>query len=803
MKYGYFDDDNQEYIITDPKTPVRWINYIGTIAFGGFVDHTGGCLICKGDPALNRITKYMPQLPASSFNGSTLYLRTKQGSRYKVFSPFFVPTLDPYDSYECHVGLGYTRIVSEFYGIRSDVTIFVPTEGDRVLWDIQLSNLSRDTLKVDVIPVIEYTHPDALKQFTNADWVPQTMQSKRVENGDYSILIQYPFMLRDLRVNYFTSNYPASSFETDRKAFLGDNEYRTWANPLSLEGAELGCSEALRGDNIAALMHHVNLLPDGESTRLVLQLGQLEDLEAALPSIERYRQPETVDAAKKDLADFWQEYLSRCQVETPDGRMNAMLNVHNPRQCYITKNWSRYLSLYQLGYGDRGIGFRDSSQDVLGIMGNAPMEAKELIRMLLRVQKRDGSTMHQFNPITMIANEGDSRFEEEAPKYYSDDHLWIVLAVSAYLKETGDMDFLNEKVPFYDKDKDEQPIEDGSIREHLHRAIEFTRNDTGAHGLPLAGFADWNDSTNLRKGAESLFVANLYGRALLRMIELTQYMGDVDQAEAYLVYYDEMRQRVNQHAWDGDWYLRYFDADGTPLGSKTNTHVKIYANGQSWALLSGFAPPDRAQRALDSVYNHLNTPHGIKLSTPGFDGYDTDKGGVTTYPPGTKENSGIFLHTNPWVMIAETMLGNGDRAFQYYAQINPAAKNESIDQFECEPYVYPQNVLADEHPQFGLARNSWLTGTAAWVYHAAIKYILGIRPTYTGLLVDPCIPHAWDGFKVIREFRDARYEIVVNNPNHVSKGVECMLVDGVEIEDHIIPVHQDGKIHSVVVTLGE
>jgi cellobiose phosphorylase len=802
MKYGYFDELNWEYVITDPRTPVRWINYLGTITFGGFVDHTGGCLICKRDPALNRITKYVPQLPSSSFNGSTLYVRIKDGSGYRLFSPFFVPTLDPYDLYECHVGLGYNRIVSEFYGIRSDVTIFVPIDGNRVLWDIRVSNVSGGDVEVDLIPVIEYTHPDALKQFTNADWVPQTMQSKLVETGDYKVLIQYPFMLRDIRVNYLTSNWKASSFDTDRKAFLGENEYRTWANPLSLERAELGCSEAMRGDNIGALMHHMGRLLGGESTRLIVQLGQTEGIEAALPFIERYRQPKAVDAAKSDLADFWREYLSKYQVETPIASMNNMLNVHNPWQCYITKNWSRYLSLYQLGYGDRGIGFRDSSQDVLGIVGNAPTEAKEMIRMLLHVQKRDGSAMHQFNPITMIANEGDSRFEEEAPNYYSDDHLWVVLAVSAYLKETGDLDFLNERVPFYDKDKDERPIEEGSVHEHLRRALEFTRNDTGKHGLPLAGFADWNDSTNLPKGAESLFTANLYGRALLRMIELSQYLGDVDQAEKYLDDYDEMRHRFNQHAWDGDWFVRYFTVDGTPLGSKINTHVKIYANGQSWAVLSGFAPPDRARQALDSVYARLNSQHGIKLSTPGFDGFDPDRGGVTTYPPGAKENSGIFLHANPWVMIAETMLGNGERAFQYYNQINPAAKNEAIDQFECEPYVYPQNILADEHPQFGLARNSWLTGTASWAFQAATKYILGIRPVYTGLLVDPCIPREWDEFKVSREFRGARYAIIVKNPNHVNKGVKWIQVDGVEIEGHIIPVHQDGKTHSVIVTLG-
>lgn len=804
MKFGYFDEENREYVITNPKTPVKWINYVGTLAFGGFVDHTGGSLICKGDPALNRITKYIPQLPASDFKGETLYLRFKQGSGYKVFAPFFVPSLDPYDRYECRVGLGYTRIVSEFYGIRTDVTIFVPEAQACVIRDIKVTNVSDHALEIDLIPVVEYTHPHALKQFTNADWTPQTMQSKLVgQAGGHSILIQYPFMYRDTQINYFTSNGPVSSFETDRRVFLGQNEYGSWANPLSLQEPELANSEARRGDNVAALLHHLGRLEPGASRRLITQLGQAPSVGAAQPTIERYRDPQEVEAAFAALTQFWQDYLSQCQVETPDSSMNRMLNVHNPRQCYITKNWSRYLSLYQLGFGARGIGFRDSSQDVLGILSHVPQEGKALIRQLLHVQKRDGSAMHQFNPLTMIANEGEAQEEEAAAKYYSDDHLWIILAVVAYLKETGDLAFLDEIIPYYEKDKQEQPIETGTVLDHLRRAIDFTRANVGAHGLPLAGFADWNDTVNLPAGAESLFTANLYGKALLEMTELARHQGDSAAVQQYNAYYDEMRQRVNQHAWDGDWYVRYFDADGSPLGSRANRHGQIYTNGQSWPVISGFAPTERARAALDAVYAHLNTRDGIKLSTPGFDGFDPTKGGVTTYPPGAKENGGIFLHANPWVIIAETMLGNGDRAFAYYDQVNPAAKNDRIDEYECEPYVYAQNVLGDEHPQFGLGRNSWLSGTASWMYQAATKYILGARPTFAGLAIDPCIPHEWDGFRVVRQFRQARYEIELQNPAHVCQGVKSVLVDGEPIQGNVLPIFQDGQTHQVVVTLGK
>jgi cellobiose phosphorylase len=797
VKYGYFDDEKREYIITDPKTPVKWINYVGTLAFGGFVDHTGGLLVCKGDPALNRITKYIPQLPSSEFKGTTLYLRFRQGGEFKVFSPFFVPTLDAYDLYECHVGLGYTQIVSEFYGLRTEATIFVPLGDSRVICDIKITNVSDQFIEIDAIPVVEFTHFDALKQFTNADWVPQTMQSRVYEDRNgLKILTQFAFMRRDTAVNYFTSNHPVSSFESDRARFLGDNEYGTWANPLSLQGDELSNYEANRGDNIAALLHHLGRLQPGETKRLITQLGQEESIEKALPLINEYRRGEKVDAALAEMSRFWDAYLSRLQVETPDADMNRMLNIHNPRQVYITRQWSRYLSLYQLGLGARGIGFRDSSQDVMGVVANAPEGAKALIEKLLHVQKRDGSAMHQFNPLTMVANEGHSLEVKGAPRYYGDDHLWGVLAIAAYLKETGDLGFLEQVMPYYEKDDDGQPIESGTVWDHMQRAIAFTRSNVGAHGLPLLGFADWNDTVNLRAGAESLFVANQYGRALQEMIELARHRGETATVQQYTAWYEKMRQRVEAQAWDGGWYVRYFDTDGSPIGSHTNDQGQIYANGQSWPVISGYASPERAAMALDAVHARLNTSNGIKLSRPGYDGYDPLKGGVTTYPPGAKENGGIFLHANPWVMIAETLIGRGDRAYEYYCQINPAAKNDQLDEFECEPYVYSQNILGDEHPQFGLARNSWLTGTASWTYQAGTQYILGIRPTLVGLQIAPVIPSDWPGFKARRIFRGVTYRIAVTR---TGKGNAVSLkVDGQPMEGDVVPLPPDGQTEVVV-----
>lgn len=802
MRYGYFDESNREYVITDPRTPVKWINYIGTRHFGGFVDHTGGALICKDDPSLNRITKYIQQMPSSDFKGETLYLRITTTDGYRVFSPFFVPTLDLPDRFECRVGLGYTRIVSEFAGLRTTMLIFVPQAACCEIRDIEVTNIGDRPVTVDAIPVVEYSHPDALKQFTNADWLPQTMQSRAAADGEYMILVQYPFMNRDTRINYLTSNRPVSSYETERRRFLGDNEYGTWKTPLSLMQPELNNSQAMRGDTMAALLHHLGTLQPGESARLITQLGQAASLDEAMPDIRRFRDPAVIEREMDGMAAFWDRYLAAQQVETPDRSMNAMLNIYNPRQCYVAKTWSRYLSYYQLGLGSRGIGIRDSSQDLLSVMASVPDEAREFLLTLLSFQKRDGSAVHQFNPLSMEGSAGDSIEMEDRPHYYSDDHLWLILAAAAYLKETGDLALLGQIVPFYEKDKQGTPVESGTVLEHLKRGAAFTRKDVGRHGLPLLGFADWNDTVNLPTGAESLFTANLYGAALNELVALVEFLRDGGLADEFRAAYREMQSRVEAAAWDGEWYVRYFDHQGEPVGSAANEYGKIYLNGQTWPVISGFASPEQARKAMDSVYRMLNTEYGIKVSTPGFNGYDPKYGGITTYPPGAKENAGIFVHPNPWAIIAEAMLRNGDRAYQYYAQVNPAARNDRIEVYECEPYVYAQNVLSDAHPQFGLARNSWLTGSASWCYQAATQWILGIRPEYGGLRIDPCIPAGWKGFSVVRRFRGRVYRIEVRNPHGVCRGVARMVVDGEVVEGNLVPVGLEERECRVEVVLG-
>jgi len=614
-------------------------------------------------------------------------------------------------------------------------------------------------------------------------------------------LEQYAFMKRDTAVNWFAVTVPAASFDGDRKRFLGRHEYGSWAAPDALKNERLSNSECLRGDTIGALQVALGTLKPGESRRFAALLGQAGSVDDALPVLRKLTDPIVRDAAFVQLARGWDEFLDVLSVKTPDPAFDSMVNVHNPRQCHTTKNWSRDLSLYQLGLGGRGMGYRDSSQDVLGAMPLMPGECRDLIEKILTVQKCEGNAMHQFLPSTMEASVGDSHERPDRPHWYGDDHLWPVFSVAAYVRETGDLAWLDKELPFYEKGPDKKPLESATVYQHLKRALAFTRSHRGSHGLPLLGFADWNDTVNLPAGAESLFLANQYGKALLDMAEIASARKDLGYRAWLDEAYREMKAAVEKTGWDGQWYVRYFDDRGNPIGTHRSEKGKIWINSNTWAVLSGFASAERAQTAMESVNQHLNTKFGLKLSAPGYNGFDPAIGGVTTYPPGAKENGGIFLHTNPWAIMAETVLGHGDRAFQYYTQINPAAKNDSMETYEAEPYCYPQNILGDEHPQFGLARNTWLSGTSSWMYVAATQWILGLRPEIGGLRIDPCIPRAWSGFTAVRRFRGVTYTITVANPQKVSKGVAQMHVDGVPVAGNLLPP-ATGLEHDIKIVLG-
>jgi len=776
--FGHYDDVAREYVVTDPRTPCKWVNYIGTLDFGGFVDQTGGLNICRKDPANNRITGYKIDTPANAMRGNTLYVRLRNADgTYAIFSPFFTPTLTPFDRFECRMGLGYNKWIVQMNGLELEIKMFVPAGALQVLTDLKVRNLSAPAdVQVDVIPLVEFSHPDALKNLTNADWVPQTMKGKAV--GD--VITQYPHMAEGRRANFLTANRPMDSFTTDRNKFLGSHGYGTFSEPEGLMAEHLDNYEALRADNgnsIAAILYRLGTIAQGQESRIIVQLGQSTSVQAAAESIARFQDPKHVDAAFKELNDSWRAYLDHLRdVETPDTALNKIINTLGPRQNHATFFWSRYLSLNQLGYGgDRGIGVRDTNQDLLGVLPYMPDKAREMIEKLLSVQRFDGSSMHQFNPLTMKASIGEGHAGTEQD-FYSDDHLWNVLAVVEYVKETGDTAFLGKLIGYYEEGGDEK--KHGTVLEHLHRALAFTLGNLGRHGLPALGWADWNDAFNM-EGAESVFSACLYGKALLEMQELMDVLGDAKSAQGYAEDYDRMKRNVNKVAWDGDWYVSYIDKDGLPVGSKKNVEGQIYLYTQAWAVISGFASPERAARAMQSVQDKLDTKHGIKIMTPA---YQKMQPGISasTYTPGLKENGGIFLHPNPWAAIAETMLGHGERAMQIIDRINPLKKDTKT--YECQPDVFVQNMASDEHPQFGLARNPWLSGTVSWVNQATTKNILGIRPTFTGLMIDPTIPQNWPGYTATRVFRGVACHLRVERGD-----TTVMMVDGKTVEGQVVP----------------
>ncbi len=783
MKFGYFDQRANEYVITRPDTPTPWINYIGSGKYGGIVSNTCGGYSFHKDPQNRRILRYRYNNIPVDRPGRYIYIRDTASGEY--WNPGYQPSQKKLDAYSCRHGLGYSSIEGEYKGIAAGVTYFVPDDRDFEIWLVKVKNTLNITKKIQVYSYAEFCFWDAIADQQNVDWVQQINQG-RYEDG---LITWHPHHVSKSTA-FIATGEKVSSFDTNLESFIG--KYRSEANPIALEHGACSNSISLRMNGVGAFCIDVEL-KKGEEREIVFILGYSENKENLRKEIKEYLSPKAAHEALERLKGYWENYLGKLKVQTPDEEMNLFLNMWNQYQCKTTFNWSRFVSLYQLGLA-RGMGIRDSAQDTLGVVHTIPGEAKLLILKLLKCQYTDGRAYHLFFPLTGEGGSGDAPVKKF--DWYSDDHLWLILAVNAYIKETGDFDFLNEKVLYNDKKTE------GTVLEHLNTALEFTSNNLGPHKIALAGRADWNDTLNLDMGkgnAESVFTSMLYCRALIEMSEICDYIGKKEDVKKYKELLEAMKKTINDTCWDGEWYKRAFDDDSEPLGSKKNKFGKIFINSQSWAVLGGVATGEYARKCLDSVEKYLNTKYGIVTMYPAYTEFDETKGGITTYPPGAKENGGIFLHTNPWVMIAEIMLGNGDGAFQYYKQIMPASRNDNAEHFEVEPYVYPQNILGKEHQQFGIGRNSWLSGTAAWNLVAASQYILGVRPGYDCLIVDPCIPKAWDKFKVIRVFRGATYDIEVQNASRVNKGVKTIIVDGNETDK--IPVFPEGTVHDVKIIM--
>jgi cellobiose phosphorylase len=816
MRYGYFDDEHREYVITRPDTPLPWINYLGSEAYFGLISNTAGGYSFYRDARLRRITRYRYNNVPLDCGGRYIYVRDNDTGEF--WSPSWQPTRHELEGYICRHGLGYTIIGSTYKGIEVQTRYFAPLGESLEIWQLTLTNRRQEPASLSIFSSIEFCLWDAQDDATNFQ---RNFNTAEVEVEDGVIYHKTEYRERRNHFAFFACSEALAGFDTQRDVFLG--AYRGWDNPAAVER---GCSFNSVAHGWAPMgSHHVKVsLEPGETRQIIFLLGYHENpqdhkfdpsgsqkinKQTVKPILARYLEKDSMDAAFEALHAYWDSLLSVFQADTPDVHTNRMVNIWNPYQNMVTFNLSRSASFFESGIG-RGMGFRDSNQDLLGFVPMVPERARERILDLAATQLETGGAYHQYQPLTKRGN-------DEVGSNFNDDPLWLILSVAAYLKEAGDWSILDEPVVYENRPGTEKPL-----YEHLQRSLRYTLDRLGPHGLPLIGRADWNDCLNLNtfsdlpgesfqtttnregKVAESVFIAGMFVLAAKELAAIARERGLADEAQCYLDEAARMESTVREHGWDGEWFLRAYDDFGHKVGSHECKEGQIFIEPQGFCVLAGIGLNDgRAEEALVAAKEHLTTPHGIMLHQPAYSQYYLHLGEISSYPSGYKENAGIFCHTNPWIMIAEAIVGHGDQAHDYYLRINPSAREEISEVHRCEPYVYAQMIAGRDAPTCGEAKNSWLTGTAAWNYVAITQWLLGIRPTYEGLQINPCIPGKWNGFKAIREFRNAVYEIEVKNPDHVRKGVKSVRVDGKEVAGNVLPVFGDCKTHQVEVTMGE
>ncbi len=748
MKFGYFDDTKREYVITRPDTPLPWINYLGSQDYFGIISNTAGGYSFYRDARLRRLTRYRYNNVPYDNGGRYVYLRDNQTGAY--WSPTWQPTGGKLNSYTCRHGLGYTTIESVKDGIQASIRYFVPLNANLEIWQLTVTNLREEPADLSAFSLVEFNLWDALDDYTNYQ---RNFNTGEVEIEDEVIYHKTEYRERRDHFAYFACSEPLAGYDTQREDFLGP--YRGFDKPVVVEKGESNGSHAHGWAPIGSQHVRLNLQP-GESRQVIYLLGYQENpaddkfdppgsqrinKTSVKPVIAHYLQKANVEAAFQALCEYWNGLLNVFQVDTPNEHTNRMVNIWNAYQCMITFNMSRSASYFESGVG-RGMGFRDSNQDLLGFVQMVPDRARERILDLAATQLPSGGAYHQYQPLTKRGNDG-------VGSNFNDDPAWLILAVSAYIKETGDWSILDEAAPY-----DNQPGTERPLYDHLERSFDYTLERLGPHGLPLIGRADWNDCLNLNcfsetpgqsfqtttnrdgKVAESVFIAGLFVLAAAELAEIAERREQFERAASTRAAASEMTRAVDQAGWDGSWFLRAYDNFGQPVGSQTCDEGKIFIEPQGMCVMAGLGVQDgRAKTALDSVAEQLATRHGIVLLQPAFTRYHLELGEISTYPPGYKENASVFCHTNPWIMIAEAKVGRGSQALDYYLRINPSAREEISDLHRCEPYVYAQTIAGKDAPSFGEAKNSWLSGTAAWNYVAITQWILGIRPTFDGLRV--------------------------------------------------------------------
>ena len=811
MQYGFFDDDRREYVITNPRTPWPWINYLGNEDFFSLISNTAGGYAFYKDAKFRRLTRYRYNNVPMDSGGRYFYIREGE----TVWSPGWKPCKTELDNYECRHGMGYTRITGKKNNLEAELLFFVPLQTRAEVQKVTLRNNSCDSKRVQLFSFAEWCLWNAATDMENFQ---RNLSTGEVEVEGSVIYHKTEYRERRNHYAYYSVNQAVEGFDTDRESFFG--LYNGFDEPQAVLEGKPRNSMAHGWSPIASHYLEIELEP-GESRELIFMLGYEENEPEekwesmgiinklkARESIVRFDSIEKVDNAFFALRNYWNQLLGNFSVKTGEEKLDRMVNIWNQYQCMITFCFSRSASYFESGIG-RGMGFRDSNQDLLGFVHQIPVRARQRIIDIASTQFPDGSCYHQYQPLTRKGN-------NEIGGGFNDDPLWLILGTTAYIKETGDFAILDAAVPFDNEAGSEVPLFD-----HLTVSFDHVIRHLGPHGLPLIGRADWNDCLNLNcfsddpnesvqttenrsegSQAESLMIAGLFVVCGRDYAELCNRIGNQKEAARVLTHVDRMVEAVKQHGWDGEWFLRAYDYFGNKIGSKENEEGQIFIESNGWCSMAGIGLEEgMTAKALNAVKERLDCEHGIVLNNPPYTRYYIEYGEISSYPPGYKENAGIFCHNNPWIMIGETVLGRGDRAWEYFRKICPSYSEEKSELHKVEPYVYAQMIAGKDAFRPGEAKNSWLTGTAAWNFYTISQYILGIRTTYDGLIIDPCIPPEWEHFHVTRKFRDSTYHITVRNPEKKMKGVKAITLNGKLLSGNMIPIQPPGSECKVEVTL--
>ena len=799
MQYGHFDNEKREYVIDRVDLPVSWTNYLGVKDLCVVVNHTAGGYMFYQSPEYHRVTRFRGNAVPMDRPGHYVYLRDAKDGDYWSIS--WQPVGKPLDQakYTCRHGMSYTTYECDYKGIKASQTLMVPMDDAVELWDVRLKNTTDKERRISVFSYCEFSFHHIMIDNQNFQMSLYCAGSSYDEN-----IIEYDLFYEEFGYQYFTSNVTPDGFECLRDSFLG--AYRTEDNPIAVEHGTCSGSHELGNNHCGSLQKDLVLAP-GEEVRLIFMLGE-GNREAGKKIREKYSDMANVDAAYAQLKDYWENKFAQLQIKTPNEGMNTLINTWNLYQAEVNIMFSRFASFIEVG-GRTGLGYRDTAQDAMTIPHSNPEKCRQRIVELLRGLTTKGYGLHLFSPEWF---DPDAKKEKKKPfksptviptvnakdivhgleDACSDDALWLVPSIIEYIKETGETGFADETVTYADGGE-------GTVYEHMKRILDFSAEQVGATGICKGLRADWNDCLNLG-GGESAMVSFLHYWAICHFLQLAEYHGRTEDVEKY----QAMRERVgnvcNRELWDKEWFIRGITKNGKKIGTSEDAEGKVHLESNAWAVLSGAADVEKGKRAMDSVDKYLFTPYGILLNAPSYTVPDDDIGFVTRVYPGLKENGSIFSHPNPWAWAAECVLGRGDRAMKFYNALCPYYQNNMIEIRQSEPYSYCQFVVGRDHTAFGRARHPFMTGSGGWAYFSATRYMLGIRPDFEHLTIDPCIPADWKEFSAVRRWRGAEYDIHVENPDGVMKGVQELYLDGEKVER--IPVMAQGSRHDVRVVMG-